>query len=85
MSDLEKLTGRPVWIEWVDSNGTHGWHMPEDCPPGQMECVTLGFLVTEDEGAVQVSLTASATGKVDCLTTIPKVAITRLLEVEWRE
>lgn len=79
---LEQLTRRAVWVEWVDSKHAHGWCSPEEASPDRLECTTLGFLVAEDEEAVQVADSASATGCVGCVLTIPREAITGMWEVE---
>ena len=81
--ELKQLSTRPVWIEWLDSKSTLGWNYPEDITTGRLECITLGFLVGEDDTAVQVAASVSATDNADNVITIPRCAITKLQEVEW--
>lgn len=83
MTDLRELSKRPVWVEWVDSKQAHGWWKPEETKPDKLECITLGFLVGEDEETVQVADSISALGNFGCVMTIPKVAITKIQEVCW--
>lgn len=83
MTELEKLASRPVWVEWVDSKGTEGWCRPMHVDTGRLECITLGFLVGEDDDAVQVSASISATGNADDIITIPRLAITKLQDVAF--
>lgn len=82
-SDLQKLSARPVWIEWIDSVGTIGWQYPTSSLMGDMECLTLGFLVWEDDEAVCVASSVSATGRASDPITIPRCAIKKMHEVWW--
>lgn len=81
--ELKKLTARPVWIEWIDSVAAVGWVVPGEYLMYDGECLTLGFLVWENDEAVCVAATVSATGKVSDPITISRCAIKKIQRVWW--
>ncbi len=81
MTELEKLSSRPVYIEWLDSQSTDGWSNPDR--DHDLRCRSLGFLVRESDESVTVATNVSAIEDVCNQMTIPRIAITRLEEIRW--
>lgn len=51
---------KPVYVEWVDSMQTFGWHQHEHLKkPVDMRCVTVGHLISKDKNKLQLSLNLS--------------------------
>ena len=48
---------RIVWIEWLDSNTTHGWRTKETTPQDMdhLRCESIGFLVDETDDLVSIA------------------------------
>lgn len=73
-----------VYIEWVDSAMQHGWMSTDDLNLEPGYCKTCGFLVGETDGVIAISLngaTDKATSPMGEVIVIPKVCITRRIEV----
>lgn len=81
MSDPKHLA--VVWVEWIDSSTTGGWSTKERVLANDLRCWTCGLLVSEDDEAVTVCASYSAHESYLDAITIPKVAITKIEEIEF--
>lgn len=74
-----------VYLEWVDSGWRSGWMSREDAMDSKVYvCSTVGFMLTEDDNIVVVSQSigkAGGTDDVQAMLSIPKVAITRRIQL----
>ena len=71
---------QPVYVKWVDSTAKIGWYDAENLKGLCLECITLGFLVYEDDDLITVSSSISYAegGKPNSVSdpmSIPRVAI----------
>lgn len=71
---------RPVYVKWVDSTAEMGWFGLGKLKGMCLECVTLGFLVYEDDDLITISSSISYAegGKPNSVSdpmSIPRVAI----------
>lgn len=83
--------GEPVklppvyWIEWVDSNMNHGWRTKGEIARKKehLSCYSIGFLIEETDDTVSFSASWDLTDGFADAMTIPKVAITKMREVDF--
>ncbi len=65
-----------LWIEWLDSCHTEGWHDEgEFAPP--LRCTSIGFLHKETDQSVMLKMTRDENERWNNSITIPKSAITK--------
>lgn len=62
---------KPVIVRWVDSMGTSGWR---DHKPSDMECTSIGHLISKTKDRVTIAMNSSHYGDGDFLE-IPMVAV----------
>ena len=75
-----------VLVEWEDSDSTQGWHHLEDVAT-TAPCVSLGFLVRDEEGLVVISQSLNEhedgpfhrTARLGNSLTIPRSAVRRIV------
>ena len=78
------MTDKIVYVEWIDSSSNHGWCDAGDAAVHDLRCVSIGFLIAENDASITVAASQCVpTGSVDAPITIPLVAITNLYEVRW--
>lgn len=66
-----------VLIRWIDSSQTYGWQDRPTEPPTEdkLTCITVGFLMAQDDVGITVAGSVGAGGVVSGVLTIPEVAI----------
>lgn len=78
------MKSRIVLIEWEDSNVTHGW-IPKDLHNDNLaRCKTTGFVVSEDDKKITVTLGESDYDTTMERLTIPKSCIISIKEMRVR-
>jgi len=73
-----------VKVEWIDSNGTNGWHQYTDMlatVQGSLLCKSVGWLLLDAPDRIALVPNQAETGSVDDATTIPRVAIVSITEL----
>lgn len=81
---MDGQSRRVVWIEWVDSVMTTGWVDPQDDKP-DLTIDSVGFVLAEDSDSIKISTSAMReNGLCQSPLTIPKVAIIRMFDVQWK-
>lgn len=76
--------GRLVLVDWLDSNGTKGWHDPDvmlAAARGSMACQTVGWVLYEDDDRLALVPSQAEAGSLCDVTTIPKIVITKITEL----
>jgi hypothetical protein len=75
-----------ILIDWIDSAGSAGWKLPEECCGELSKCQSVGFLVEETDEFYCVALNRSFNCNTENpfgdLMTIPKVAVTKVKRVK---
>jgi len=68
----------PVYVEWIDSVGTSGWHPKSAAEhPSIMTCVTVGNLISKTKDRLIISLSTSQYQHGDIME-IPVIAVTKI-------
>lgn len=67
-----------VMVRWTDTAGLHGWASREERlrDTGLAECVTVGFVLEDNDQYLTVAESLSDDDHVGCTSSIPKSAIT---------
>lgn len=47
---------RPIYVRWLDSAGSGGWHTLSDIPRELMVCETVGWFVEQTDESIIVAL-----------------------------
>lgn len=74
-----------VYLEWIDSAGDNNWQMLGSRTPGYMYCMSVGWIVREDDVCIMLAASLATESRGDPpgmgseWIDIPKVAITRRL------
>jgi hypothetical protein len=69
-----------VEVEWVDSEGTSGWHPVEKerGSPPTMNVVTVGYLFERGRSHIKIVQSLSANNNVDHVVAIPRCAVRKI-------
>lgn len=70
-----------VWIEWLDSCHTEGWHTEGQYVDHPLHVISIGFLHMESDDAVTLIMTRDENGRWSNSITIPKSTIIKRRKV----
>lgn len=74
-----------VLVEWIDSNGTAGWHQYDDMLASVqkgMACKSVGWLLLDAADRISLVPNLAETGSVADSTTIPRVVILKITDLD---
>lgn len=73
-----------VKVKWVDSLSDNGrWTLKEDIDDYVAECVSYGWLVTDNDNYITIALNRIAEPEQYCqMISIPKCAVIELTDIE---
>ena len=78
---MKTTRSKIVLIEWNDSNVSHGWIPKSQKDDNLAHCRTVGFVVSEDDDKLTVTLGESDSDNTMERLTIAKSSITSLREL----
>lgn len=74
-----KSSLKPVYIEWLDSNGMHGWNTKERVENDieSLLCVSVGLLLNKNDERVTIIQSESPFSYNNALA-IPRIAVKKI-------